>query len=101
MRHWEARGAHWEAWEGCVAEWLSGGAVHLARGESAEAQAIFVRGGEGEEQLPPPEPRHVQPSGRVERAVARQQSLDVAVATEGLVDDIGGRQRAAQRRWHL
>ena len=42
-----------------MAEWLRGGAVHLARGESAEAQAVFVRGGEGEEQLPPPEPRHV------------------------------------------
>ena len=42
-----------------MAEWLSGCAVHLARGESAEAQAIFVRGGEGEEQLSPPVPRHV------------------------------------------
>ena len=87
-----------------MAEWLRGcvaARVHLARGESAEAQAVFVRGGEGEEQLPPPEPRHVQPSGRVERAVARQKSLDVAVAAEGLVDDVGRRQRAAQRRRHL
>ena len=39
--------------------WLRGGAVHLTGGESAEAQAVFVRGGEGEEQLSPPEPRHV------------------------------------------
>ena len=43
-----------------MAEWLrGGGAVHLARGESAEAQAVLVRGGEGEKELPAPEPRDV------------------------------------------
>ena len=63
VAEWLRGDARREEGAGCealgVKLWLRGCAVHLAGRESAEAQAVLVRGGEGEEQLPPPQPRHV------------------------------------------